>query len=60
MIGNWLSADGDKQRRQTARRSVLENKFMVIIAVSQKGQHYFEILNRGQSINTQRYIEFLE
>lgn len=60
VIGNWLSADGDTQRRQTARRSAMENKFMVVLAVSQKGQHYFEILNRGQSINAERYIEFLE
>lgn len=59
VVGNWLSADGDTPRRQTARRSAFENKFMAIIAVSQKGQHYHEVLNYGQSVNAQRYIQFL-
>ena len=50
---------GDYEIRQSARRSSMEQKFLVVIAVSQRGQHYFEILQRNESINADRYIEFL-
>lgn len=58
-IGSWLSAGGDEPLRQTARRSPMEKKFLVIIAVSQKGQHYFEVLERNQNIDAQRYMQFI-
>ena len=44
VIGSWIVPGGDEKRRQTARRTILESKFMAIIAVSQGGQHYFEVL----------------
>lgn len=61
-IGNWLSeitAHGDEPVRHTARRSTMERKFMAIIAVSQRGEHYFEILDVNESVNAERYIQFL-
>lgn len=58
-IGIWIDPFGDDDIRQTARRSSMEDKFLVIIAVSQRGQHYFEILQRNEHINADRYIKFL-
>lgn len=61
-IGNWLNettAQGDDPIRHTARRSTMEKKFMAIIAVSQKGEHYFEMLDLNESVNAERYTQFL-
>lgn len=61
-IGTWLTeegAAGGDSPAQTARRSTMESKFMAVIAVSQRGHHYFEILNRNESMNAERYVEFL-
>lgn len=32
---------------------------MAVIAVSQRGHHYFEVLQRNEHINGERYVEFL-
>ena len=44
---------------QTPKRSTMEKKFMAIVAVSLRGQHYFEVLQRNESLNSERYVEFL-
>lgn len=54
------SPGGDQQLSQTPRRTTMEKKFVAIIAVSQKGLHYFEIILSNSSVNAQRYIPFLE
>jgi len=62
-IGNWLSetsAQGDEPVRHTARRSPMEKKFMAIVAVSQRGDHYFEMLELNEHVNAERYIQFLK
>ena len=59
-IGSWVSASGDQPHLQTALRSPMEEKYLVIIAISQRGRHYFEILNRNESINSTKYVEFLK
>ena len=59
VIGSWLGPWGDEPRKQTARRSSMETKFMAIVAVSQRGEHYFEVLPRNEHINAERYVEFL-
>ena len=38
----------------------MERNYLVIMAVSQKGVHYYEILPINQSINAERYIIFIE
>ena len=60
VIGNWIVPDGDEKRRQTARRTTMESKFMAIIAVSQGGQHYFEVLEHNLHVNGEKYVEFLK
>ena len=57
-IESWIGPGGDV-RRQTARRSSMEKKFLAIIAVSSKGKHFFEVLPRNESIDANRYIQFL-
>ena len=58
-IGSWLSAAGDEKVVQTASRTNMEKKFLAIVAVSQRGNHYYEVLPHGESLNSERYIEFL-
>lgn len=58
-IGCWVTPQGDEPIRQTARRSTMEKKFMVIFCVSTQGFHYYEILRQNESINSERYIVFL-
>lgn len=59
VVGNWLSEAGDVPIRQTARRSTMENKYLAIVAVSQKGKHYYEVLERNVTVNADLYIGFL-
>lgn len=59
-IGAWVQPFGDVEQIQTAKRSSMERKYLVIMAVSQKGVHYYEILPINQSINAERYILFIE
>lgn len=59
-IGQWVTPDGDQANLQTARRTTMEKKIMAIIAVTQSGHHYFEILSLNTSVNAERYIIFLE
>lgn len=56
--GSWIGPDGDRQ--QTARRSTMEKKFLAIIAVSTRGEHYFCVLPKGKTVNSELYIEFLQ
>ena len=45
-IGSWIG-------------QCMEKKFLAIIAVSSKGKHFFEALQRNESIDANRYIQFL-
>jgi hypothetical protein len=58
-IGSWVTGGGDEPQRKTAKRSTMEKKFMDILAVTQRGQHYYELLNQNESVNSQRYVQFL-
>ena len=37
----------------------MEKKFLIIVAVSQRGRHFFEVLNENEALNSEGYIEFL-
>ena len=50
VIGSRIVPGGDEKRR----RSTMESKFTAIIAVSQGGQHYFEVLERNVHVNGER------
>lgn len=54
-IGCWLGPEGD--RRQTARRSTHDKKLMAIVAVSLRGQHYFEVVDG--TVDSDVYINFI-
>ena len=53
-----MSPDGD--RRQTAVWTTMENKFLAILTVSNCGFHYFQVLKRGQTIDSDVCVNFLE
>lgn len=61
-IRAWLPQDGsgDSDRPTIARRTQSDRKVQVIVASNFTNQHYFEILEDGGSINSERYIQFLE
>ena len=59
VIGSWISPDGDGHI-QTPRRLMSERKFMAIVAVSMKGDHFFQILEANESVTSQTYVSFLE
>lgn len=64
-IGSWVSSDdligaaGDRVLEQTAVRSPMEEKWLVIVAVSQRGYHHFKILRRNETVNAESYIVFI-
>ena len=60
VIGSWIVPGGDEKWRQTTRRNTMESKFMAIIAVSQGGQHYFEVLEPNVHVNGEKYVDFLK
>ena len=55
----WITPGGDEELRQTPRRTTMERNFMAIVAVTKRGSHYFEVLNLNESVNSERYIQFL-
>ena len=59
VIGSWHGPWGDEPRKQTARGTNMETKCMVIVAVSQRGVYYFEVLPRNEHISAERYVQFL-
>ena len=54
----WISHD--EKRPQIARRFQSDVKVLVIMAVSYGGHIYYELLNQGETINSGRYITFLQ
>jgi len=59
VTGCWMSEAGDESLSQVARRSNMEKKFHAIVAVTQQGHHYFRILPLNETVNSERYVEFL-
>ena len=57
VVGSWMGPDGD--RPQTAVRSTMEIKFLTITAVSSRGNHFFKLLDRRTTVDSEVYIAFL-
>lgn len=53
----WVNSAADKPG--IPRRNQGEKKFHVILAASLGGHHYFEIIPKDQSVNSEVYIAFL-
>lgn len=58
VVGSWVGPGGD--RRKTAVRSSMEKKFLAIVAVSTRGKHFFQVLDRGETVDSDVYIQFLQ
>lgn len=54
----WVAADGD--RPTIPRRTISDRKFHIIIACNFCGDFRFQVLERKQSINAERYVNFLK
>jgi hypothetical protein len=53
----WIGPDGDAPR--AAQRLQIERKSMIIVAVTSDGRFCFEVLRKGETINGERYKQFL-
>ena len=49
----------EKKKMMTTRRSQMESKFMAVISRTQKRVHFFEVLEKGESLNSDSYVLFL-
>ena len=54
----WVDPGGD--RPTLARCGMSARKFHIIVGINFRGDHYFEVLQAGESINSERYIAFLQ
>ena len=55
---SWVGPDGDRQ--VIAPRKGVEKKFMVMLAINFSAQFYFEVLNTGETVDSERYTLFLD
>ena len=57
----WIDKVGGQGDRPTmARRNMSDVKFHIIVAINFRGLCHFEILQRNETVNALRYIEFLK
>lgn len=54
----WVDPGGDRPRQ--ARRIISDKKFHIIVGMNYRGEHYFEVLEQGRTIDAQRYVQFLD
>ena len=54
----WLAKE--ESRPQVPRRTQSDKKALVIMAISFGGNFYFEVLPQGETVNSARYIQFLQ
>jgi [histone H3]-lysine36 N-dimethyltransferase SETMAR len=55
---SWVAPDGD--RPTIARRIISDQKFHIIVACNFRGDFRFKVFERNQTINAERYVEFLQ
>lgn len=53
-----VAAPGD-QRPTLPKRSTMDQKFMALVAANFEGLSYSEVLNRGQTVDSERYVNFI-
>lgn len=61
-LRKWLPKDGsgDERRAELARRSQGDQKVHMIFACNFMGDSYYELLNDGGSVNSARYVTFIQ
>lgn len=57
-VRQWVDGQGDRPR--LARRIISDRKFHIIVGVSFRGDYTFQVLERDQTINADRYIAFIQ
>lgn len=57
-VRSWVDSPGD--RPTIARRGMSAKKFHIIVGINFRGDHYFQVLQPGETVNSERYIAFLE
>ena len=52
--------DSARDRPSVFRRSMSARKFHIIVGINFRGEHYTEVLEPGETVNSDRYIQFLQ
>ena len=52
--------DSARDRPKLPRTTMSVKKFHIIIGVTFRAQNYYEVLNAGETVNSQRYVAFLQ
>lgn len=57
----WIAANGDTgDRTVTARRTIHDAKTMILVAICFDGKFVVDILRDGETVDSNRYVEFLK
>ena len=59
-LRSWVNVADIRQRPQVPRRIISDIKYHVIVAINFRGKHYSEVLEPGETVNSERYILFLQ
>ena len=54
----WEESARDRPKLPRTKTSL--KKFHIIVGLTFRAQHYFEVLNAGESVNSERYVAFLQ
>ena len=55
---HWIGPDGD--RPTVAQRTIHDVKTMILVAVTYDGLFVADFLHKGETINSERYVQFLK
>ena len=55
---SWIHPGGD--RPQVARRTMADKKFHIIVACNFRGDFLFHVFQPGETVNAERYINFVD
>ena len=58
VIGSWIVPGGDEMRRQTARRTTMESKFMAIILFRKAGNTILKYWNKMFMLMVKNMLTF--
>lgn len=59
-VRSWQNVDYSQgDRPSIPRRGMSSMKFHIIVGINFRGDHYFEVLEKDETVNSERYVAFL-
>lgn len=57
----WVNTDANRMARPAiARTTMSARKFHIMVGINFRGEYYSEVLNAGETVNAERYVQFLQ